>query len=667
MNLAPPPSVLIVEDERLVAMDLQQSLNELGYEAAAIASSAEEALLRASERRPDVILMDIKIRGSQDGIETAKLLQAKYDVPIVYLTAYADESTIERAKQTRPYGYILKPVKAAELRSSVEIALHKHEMDRRLAERERWFSTTLESIADAVITVDPHGNVSFMNPVAEELTGVSRNDAIGRPARDVVRILDPEARASPLEQALTERKAIWVEDAALQCPERGPRMISDSAAPVVDEGRLLGAVMVFRDVTEQKLLQQQLELSDRLASLGTMAAGVAHEVNNPLAVIVGNASVARDELSRLLADLPMGARVRSDIRARIRDLHEAQSEIEEAAERIGRIVSDLKGFSRPEPKTPGQADVARAVEWAIRSTEHEFRHRAHVSTELGDVPPVALDETKLGQILVNLLLNAAHALPSGHVRDNDVSLHARLEAEDRVVIEVRDTGTGMPPDVLKRVFEPFFTTKPIGSGTGLGLSICHGIATSAGGELEAESQAGNGSVFRLVLPAVRQPTVREIEPPRPFEAVKRRGRILVVDDEEMVLRAMRRILDKHETVCMTDAREAVRLLESGETFDVIFSDLIMPEMTGMEFFEELCRTRPDDASRVVFLTGGAATARAADFLAKVTNLCLEKPFEVASLRNTVDELVASSSGKIGERAPPWPSESGCQSIEAHRQ
>src|ERR1043165_1408870 len=173
--MAAPParSVLIVEDERIFAEDLQDSLTELGYDAFAIASSADEAVEQIAERCPDIVLMDIRIKGALDGIETAALLRKQFDVPVIYLSANTDRATLMRANTTQPYGYLLKPVKEAELLSALEVSLHRHAVERRLRQRERWFSTTLRSIADAVVTVDLGGTVTFMNPAAERLSGIS--------------------------------------------------------------------------------------------------------------------------------------------------------------------------------------------------------------------------------------------------------------------------------------------------------------------------------------------------------------------------------------------------------------------------------------------------------------------------------------------------------------
>ncbi|HEY6562337.1 MAG TPA: response regulator [Polyangiaceae bacterium] len=643
MHTGKARSVLIVEDERIVANDLQQTLAELGYDAFGIASSADEAVARASERCPDIVLMDIRLKGARDGIEAAALLRERFGTPVVYLTAHADEATVERAKKTEPLGYLVKPVKAAELHSALEISLYKHEMDERRRARERWFSTTLRSIADAIITVDLAGKVTFMNAVAEQLTGMKLEDALGRRARDVLRLSGSSPTFSPLDEALEQRRAIRVDEAALESSQGTSVIISDSATPVIDEGQMLGAVMVFRDITAQKLLQKQLEAADRLASLGTMAAGVAHEVNNPLTVVVANAAFVHDEVSRILQELRSGGAASDASIRRLEEALEAQSEIQSAANRIGRIVADLKTFSRPAERAPGQADLARAVEWAVRTTARELRHRARVVTEIADVPPVAIDETKLCQVLVNLLLNAAHALPLGRLEQNQVTVKAQCTSTTRASIEVRDTGSGVSPEVLARIFEPFFTTKPVDQGTGLGLSICQGIIASAGGEIRAESRVGEGSVFCIELPVAAE-TAKSVVAPDSSAASERRGRVLVIDDDELVLRAVSRILKEHEVVCASSAPEALALLKHGQPFDIIFSDLVMPTMTGMEFYEQLLHSQPDDARRVVFLSGGSVDPKIDDFLAAVPNPRMEKPFDVRRLKDMVQELLVIKSG-----------------------
>jgi PAS domain S-box-containing protein len=629
MITTPARSVLIVEDERIVAQDLQQSLTAMGYDASAIACSGDEAIRCVASRRPDIILMDISINGPRDGIE-----------PLIYLTTQTDDTTIARARATEPYGYLVKPVKPAELRSAIELSLQRHEMERQLRQRERWFATTLRSMADAVITVDLAGNITFMNSAAERLTETAAAQVLGQPARDVLHLFEPGGSTrveSPLDQALRENRTASL-DATMVTRNNVRRLISDSTSPVRDDRGPLGAVMVFRDLTDQQHMQHQLEIADRLASLGTMAAGVAHEINNPLAVVIANSDYIRSELDEILLDLDSGGASEPRLAERLRDLAQIQTEISRAGTRVGKIVCDLKTFSRPSEQSSGRADLASAISWAIRTTAHEFRHRARLVHEIPALPQVVGDETRLGQVFVNLLQNAAQAIPPGKIHENQVTIQVRTE-HPRVIVEVRDTGPGILPDNLQRIFEPFFTTKEVGEGTGLGLSVCHGIVTSMGGQIEVESEVGKGALFRVTLRVARETTAQT---PRPMTTpiAVRRSRILVVDDDEMVHRTMRRLLRDHDLVYAGSGQDALALLARGERFDLVLCDLMMPIMTGVELHQQLQALHPELARRVVFMTGSAlVTSKVEDFLRAIPNLRLDKPFGMSELQSVIVQML----------------------------
>jgi two-component system cell cycle sensor histidine kinase/response regulator CckA len=629
-------SILIVEDEGLVAQDLQMTLEEFGYDAFGIASSAEEAIRAASNRCPDLVLMDIRIKGNRDGIETAELLKQRFEVPVVYLTAHADDATIERAKKTSPHGYLLKPVRTAELKSAIEISIYKNKMEKRLRESEQWFSSTLRSIADAVITVDLSGQVTFMNAAAEALTGLQAESVIGKTYGDVLKLFVSSAD-EPLARALHENRSIELREARLENVSTGAQyIISDSAAPVISRGETLGAVMVFRDVTEQKQMQKKLELVDRLSSLGTMAAGVAHEINNPLAAVNGNVDFVLSELTQLKAELDAGSI--KEAKARLDEIFVSMSDTKSASNRVARIVSDLRLFSRPAEQKTSLVNVNKCVEWVLRATSQEFQFRARVATQLGEVLGVEVDESKLGQVLVNLLVNAAHSISPGKVEQNVVRVSTFMDKKGRASIEIKDTGSGMSPELIKKIFEPFFTTKDVGEGTGLGLSICHGIIASFGGEIEVESEVGNGSTFRVCLPAARTSEKTKAPDTLP-KTYSKSGRILLIDDEVMILKVLGRILRGYEVVSVENGQEALALIDKGEKFDIAFSDLIMPKITGSEFYEALLTRDPDLAQNVVFLTGGSLTIEMDAFLNSIPNLIVEKPFSKEQIIAVVQEVL----------------------------
>jgi PAS domain S-box-containing protein len=633
LHLADTKTILIVEDERLVAQDLQQSLQTIGYDVPATVASAEDAIASTSARCPDLVLMDIHIQGERDGIETAHLLRERFDVPVVYLTAHADKETVERAQKTEPFGYLLKPVSPQSLSSTVEIALYKHEMERRLRERERWSATMLRSIGDAVVSTDASGMITFMNPVAETMTGWHLEEAKGRPLASLVRVMEKitgQAIEDPVDRA--GRGKLATPFKMFSAPEGEAVAISDSASPLVDQaGAVIGTVWVIRDVSEQHRLRRQLELADRLSSLGTMAAGIAHEVNNPLSILMGTLEAAHTELEDHQGELhgaPWALQIES-----------AVSKALEVADRIKAIVADLRSFGRPAAELSDRADVARVVEWALQMTSHEVKPRARVVKNFVKVPAVCGNETRLGQVFLNLLMNAAQAMESDRPDINEIRIAIGTNHQGHVEVDIRDTGKGMSEAVMKRIFDPFFTTKDLNKGTGLGLGVCHSIVTSLGGEIHVESESGKGSLFRVTLPVARSETAL-LEAQPGVAQVELRGTIMVIDDESDLRNIIQSTLRKgHAVVAPATSREALEILKDGTQFDVILCDIMMPDVTGIEIYEELLRIRPEQARRMAFMSGGAFTARAIDFLKSVNNPKIDKPFRPRDLRQRVQELL----------------------------
>ncbi|HEU5074566.1 MAG TPA: response regulator, partial [Polyangiaceae bacterium] len=570
-----------------------------------------------------------------------ELLTRQFGVPVVYLTAHADDRTLERAKRTEPQGYLLKPVKSAELHSTIEVALYRHAMSKRLRERERWYASALSSMADAVIAVDLSGTVTFMNPAAEGLTGVTASAGIGRPARDVMRLLPSGAAVrdeSPLERALAEQGAAPLGDAAIETSGSARTITSDGARPLLEDGEVRGAVMVFRDVTEERKMQAQLELSDRLSSLATMAAGVAHEVNNALTVVVPNAVYIANELENLSAELRSAPPATAEVLRRLDELVEVQGELRTAADSIGDTMRALKAFSRPTLPASGEADVRRAIQWAVRSTGQALPDRARFSVDAGELPPVKGDEARLGQALAQLLTHATYAVSRQQAGQSEVAITAYEDGQDCVAIEIRDAGPTLPREMREHVFEPFFADPASSSGRGIGLAICHGIVRSLGGEIALDSVEGKGNTFRIRLPRAEHRPARTVEP-QSLPVRARRARILAVDDQAAVLRIVERMLREHDVVCVESAREALDRIERGETFDLIFSDVMMPGMSGLDFYEALLSRDPALARQVVFISGGAVTERAEAFLRSVPNSVITKPFTMASLLRKVEDCL----------------------------
>ena len=400
-----------------------------------------------------------------------------------------------------------------------------------------------------------------------------------------------------------------------------------------------------RDVTEQKQaaerlreakeiqekLQRQLIFADRMASVGTLAAGVAHEINNPLACVMANATLIFDEIQTLGPETPSET---------FAELREMVSEVQGAAERIRKIIRGLKTFARAEVERRAVIDVRPVLELSIDMAFNEIRHRARLVKDYGETPLVDEDEARLAQVFINLLVNAAQAVSEGGHTANEIRVLTSTDARGRAVIEIRDTGPGIPATMIDRIFDPFFTTKPVGVGTGLGLFICHNIVTSMGGEITVVSEETRRTTFRVALPAALAEERAPVAPAgvRAKEAVACAA-VLVVDDDPTLGVVLRRVLRDHEVTVVTTAKEALDLLASGKHFDVIFSDLIMPERSGMAFHDELVRRFPDAAARVVFVSGGAFTPLASAFLDRVTNERIEKPFDPERVREIVQRFV----------------------------
>jgi signal transduction histidine kinase len=413
-------------------------------------------------------------------------------------------------------------------------------------------------------------------------------------------------------------------------------------------GRLVAAIeRELREAAgraERRRIQEQLLISDRMASVGMLAAGVAHEINNPLSVVLGCVqAIAKDvhQLARGLETLegetgPATAARLVRLRSTAASVADALRDADEAGERVRTIVRDLRVFSRSEGEVREAVDVHGVLESSLRMARNEIRHRASVVRRFGDVPRVYANEARLGQVFLNLIVNAAQAIPEGSTDQNTITITTRRQ-DDRVAVEVTDTGAGIAPEVLPRIFDVFFTTKASGVGTGLGLAICDRILTAMDARIEAESRLGAGTTFRVILPRARTGRTLGVPIlPSPFDAAPPPRSVLAVEDEPAVGRAIQRLLVPHRVTVVTRAREALARIIAGEHFDVILCDVMMPELTGMDFHAQLREARPDLADQVIFLSGGAFTPGAREFFEKIPNPRIDKPIDAARLRLLVE-------------------------------
>ena len=408
-----------------------------------------------------------------------------------------------------------------------------------------------------------------------------------------------------------------------------------------EEARLL----VCQDVTERNRVMSRALALDRMIAVGTLAAGVAHEINNPLAYVYSNLEYAVEAFG--LMEPTLKQQLPPD---RLEKVEQALRESLQGTARVRDIVRDLKSFSRPPEETLEMVDAREVCKAAINMAWHEVRRTAKVRSEFDDVPALLGNSARLGQVVLNLLVNAAQAFPAGKEDHNFITVRT-LCRDGHGIIEVEDNGIGIPPESLRRVFDPFYTTKPLGVGTGMGLWISHDIVTRLGGKLEVESEKGRGTRFRIVVPlAPPQEEVAAVFEPHPALTIvptedeglaepsvarqRAEFRVLVIDDEPMIGRLVQRILAQ-DVLFFSDPHEALRHLRDDEDFDVVLCDSTMPGMTGREFYRRLQHEFTELAPRFVLITGGLTSSWQED---PDSPPILTKPFSMNTLRQMVRQV-----------------------------
>jgi signal transduction histidine kinase len=422
--------------------------------------------------------------------------------------------------------------------------------------------------------------------------------------------------------------------------ERAVSLLRSGASDFVLKDRLARLVPAIererRDSqrrAEQRKLREQLMISDRMASIGMISAGVAHEINNPLSVLLGTLDLLDHSLKRASA-LP-GA-VDKDHLLRMQTFVVDASE---AAERIRQIADDIRSFSRSEiAEKLAPVSLNSTIASSLRMASTQVRHRARIIQQLDDTPDVMASEGRLGQVLLNLLVNAAQAIPEGEFDRHHILIKTRVLADTRVEVSISDTGSGISKERLERIFDPFYTTKPAGQGTGLGLAICRRIVEDLGGQIEVESVQGTGTTFRVILPQATEEARLGTEPPHKSHVSVHpvRGRVLVVDDETALVTMLTRAIDaEHDVVGLTDSTEALKLLERGDDFDVILCDIVMPKLSGTDLFMAIKRRRPELAPRFLFMSGAYASPQMRSVLEDSGNAIVQKPFEMTKLMKTL--------------------------------
>lgn len=510
---------------------------------------------------------------------------------------------------------------------------------RLLAERDRRrMRVIFDAMDEGIVVQEPGGGIVAANDAAARVLGLSMDALLGRTSVDPRWVSLHEdgtpwpGQSHPAMETL--RTGLPVSNAIMgvQVPTGERRWININAKPVIDGGRVLQAVTTFTDITALQQLRErerQVSRQEHLVTIGTLAAGVGHEINNPLAFILGNLDFCVEELQTIGGGSPSG---------RMRELVSVLEEVRTGADRIRRIVRGLRAFAR-EDTALGPLEMSRVIQSAVQLSQHELKHCATVKVADG-AGLVLGDESRIVQILVNLLTNAAQAFTGKDPERNRIDVSVSTNG-DLVRVVVADNGPGIPAGLEQRVFDPFFTTKPPGVGTGLGLSISRSLAQALGGQLSLLHSGPTGTSFALDLQrsnedaaeAARQKLGVSAGPPM---------RVLVIDDEPALLASITRILGRTHTVTTeVDARRAVQRLEAGEQFELVLCDVVMPHLSGPEVLERIEEVAPHLASRVVLMSGGALEERLRVRLSQLPNPQLEKPFSSDQLRSLAARFAAA--------------------------
>lgn len=495
--------ILVVEDDRIVASDIQQQLTRLGYNVISTPRSGTEALESIRNSLPDLVLMDVRLKGRMDGIETARCIQEIGQVPIVYLTAYADVETIRRASATEPYGYLIKPYDELQLRTVIEMALHKHAAERRLRESERRFSATLASIGDAVISTDPNGQIEFINSAAESITGWMSKEAVGRHLSEVFKLDEAHGADLPKAGVCHESRSVR---AVLSRRDGNSCEIEHLQSPILDDRkRTIGTVVVFRDVSwrlevEEMLRRTRDDLARvaRLTTMGELVGSIAHEINQPLMALMTNGETCLHYLEQ--------ASLEEQREVSLRLLNEAKKAALRTVnngQRAAQILKSVHALSRRSPPALERVDLNEALLEVLALIQGEMKRQDVVlRVKLESVAGEVLgDRVQLQQVMMNLVVNSIEAMEHVTNRPRLMQVETKLHNDSEMVVTVSDTGEGVPEQNIEQIFEPLFTTKS--NGLGLGLAISRSILDAHSGRLSVLKGDPHGSIFQFALPLRR--------------------------------------------------------------------------------------------------------------------------------------------------------------------
>ena len=639
--------IIVVEDEAIVAADLEECLTRLGYEVPAVVSRGDQAIEKADQLKPDLILMDIILDGDMDGIEAAEIIQNRFEIPILYLTAHADSSTLERAKKTAPFGYILKPFQDRELLSSIEVAICRDRMEKRIKKLSPWLKAILNGIGDGVIATDKAGIVTFINPAAEALTGWKCKEILGMNAVEVLDIEDWET-GEPIGNLLLEilklrKVGEWNKNVGLISVDGSKHPIEHYCAPIFDDnGTISGGLIVIRDAAECKRaeaeksrIQTTVQEMQKLETLGMMAGGIAHNLNNILTTIIGHTQLARGEIS------PNSSAIFN------------LDQIEKVAMRAVDLNKKILSYSLKGHRAIKRINLNKIVRDIDDLLPWSLGEKISIHYRLAkELPTILADPIEIRQVVVNLALNAIESVGDKRgtiVISTDV-IHAdiatlrgfypsyEVSVDDYVSLEIQDDGCGISDKSRTQIFDPFYTTKA--SGNGLGLTAVLNILRRYKGTIKVQSEPGRRSMFKVLIPMIRKTPIDEPKPAVAPAQWRASGSILIVDDEESVCTVTSEYLKSigFNTIIANNGFDALNLFaENAQIIKCVILDFYRPGKGGEETFRKLREIKKD--VRVLVMSGILEKEDVNHFFDKGLAGFLQKPFAMEEFRNKIWEIV----------------------------
>ena len=632
--------ILVLEDDDCIATDIQQRLEKLGYAVCEVVHSGETLLARVEALRPDLVIMSMSVQTELARHESTQHLIEQLQIPILYSTTHADPVAVQFLERKESFGYVRTPLDDRDLHHTIAMALYRQQTETKLRKMERWLAATLNSVGDAVLATDIEGRVTYLNPSAELLTGWTFSEATDRPVSEIFQTMRGDAHTpveSPVTRVIHEGVVLELAEGTLLQRKDGTTLpIDDSAAPIRnEEGQIIGVVIIFRDVSRHRSLEERLREAQKLDGVGQLAGGIAHDFNNLLTVINGCCFML---LRTMASDDPQKGKVEM---------------IKEAGDRAAVLTHQLLAFGRRQvlaPKILNLNDVVATMEWLLRRLIGEdIELLMALDATAGSVK---VDPGQIEQVIMNLAVNSRDSMPCGGtltITTKNIDIHDQEARDDydgidnpSVMLAVSDTGEGMDADTQRHIYEPFFTTKAIGKGTGLGLSMIYGIVKQSGGRIAFSSEIGKGTSFRIYFPRVAQDAA--MSPPLPANTEAARGleTILVVEDEDLVRKLVRTILESRGYAVL-DAEggdEAFHVCRNHQgPIHLLITDVVMPRMNGKEVAERLRSIYPE--MRVLYVSGYTADAIDQHGVLETGIQFLQKPFTPLVLANRVRELLDS--------------------------